>query len=366
MRLCIATPLYPPEAGGPATYTRTLEQGLPTHGDTVIVVKFSGVRHLPKMVRHVQYFFHVLAVARKSDAILALDPVSVGLPAVLAAILLRKPFIVKVVGDYAWEQGVQRSGVEVSLDDFVHMRRVPPFVSLLRTIQTFVARHARAVIVPSEYLKGIVTAWGIDAKKIEVIYNAVSIDTTSLPIRSLAPHTILTAGRLVPWKGIHGLIDALALVRQEIPDATLSIIGDGPERTSLEAHAAEKVSGAVTFLGALSHTETLAHVQAADVFALNSTYEGLSHMLIEATMLGASIVASNAGGNPEVIRHEQDGLIVPTGDSAALAQALTRMLQDTALAQRLGAQANIGSERFALANMLEHTHSFLAQCAYRP
>lgn len=335
---------------------------MPELGDTVTVAKFSDVRSSPKLIRHARYFFHMLSAGRRTDVILALDPVSVGLPAYLAAFLLRKPFIVKVVGDYAWEQGVQRSGVNVSLDEFVRMRRVPPFVRLLQLIQTFVARRARAVIVPSEYLKGIVTAWGIDAKKIQVIYNAVSVDTATLPERTLPSHSILTAGRLVPWKGIRGLIDALVLVREVIPDATLSIIGDGPEREALEAHAA----GTVTFLGALSHTETLAQVRAADVFALNSTYEGLSHMLIEAALLGAPIVASNAGGNPEVIRHEQDGLIVPTGDTAKLAQALIRLLKDPAYAKQLGAQAKAGSDRFALATMLEHTHSFLAQCAYRP
>jgi glycosyltransferase involved in cell wall biosynthesis len=353
MRLCIATPLYPPESGGPATYARTLERGLPEQGDTVTVVKFSEVRHLPKLIRHFQYFLRIVRFAGRSDVILALDPVSVGLPALLAAFVLRKPFVVKIVGDYAWEQGVQRAGITDSLDAFVLQKQVPLFVRMLRTIQTFVARHATGIIVPSLYLKGIVTTWGIDSKKIEVIYNAVAIDVATLPERTLPAHTIITAGRLVPWKGIQDLIDALVMVRKEIPDARLVIIGDGPEREALEMQAADFMPGAVLFLGALTHTETLAQVQAADIFVLNSTYEGLSHMLIEALMLGKPIVASRAGGNPELITNDENGLLVSVGATEALANALVTLLQDEARAARLATQASASVSR---SSHEKHTH----------
>src|SRR4051812_7117496 len=105
MRLLIATPLYPPELGGPATYAKALEDGLPAHGNQVTLVKFGTVRHLGKGVRHLAFFWHIFTALKHADMVLALDPVSVGLPALLAARLRRKPFLVKVVGDYAWEQG---------------------------------------------------------------------------------------------------------------------------------------------------------------------------------------------------------------------------------------------------------------------
>ena len=85
MKLVIATPLYPPEIGGPATYSRLLEEGLPMKGIEVELVKFSEVRHLPKLIRHYVYYRQVLKAARRADAVLALDPVSVGLPAMKAA-----------------------------------------------------------------------------------------------------------------------------------------------------------------------------------------------------------------------------------------------------------------------------------------
>src|SRR3989344_6621979 len=136
MRLLIATPLYPPDIGGPATYAKLLNEGLPAKGIDVELIKFSEVRHLPKLIRHYVYYRRVLAVARNVDIILALDPVSVGLPAMKAARKAGKPFVVKIVGDYAWEQGVQRFGVTHTLDAFVKEKRVPFSVRMLRRIQT--------------------------------------------------------------------------------------------------------------------------------------------------------------------------------------------------------------------------------------
>src|SRR3989338_4085545 len=135
MKLVIATPLYPPEIGGPATYAKLLFEGLPKKAIEVELVKFSDVRHLPKFIRHYVYYRRVLMAARSADAILALDQVSVGLPALYAAQKLGKPFFVKIVGDYAWEQGQQRFGITENLDEFVKTKNVPFSVRMLRRIQ---------------------------------------------------------------------------------------------------------------------------------------------------------------------------------------------------------------------------------------
>ncbi len=77
MRLVIATPLYPPEPGGPATYAKLLEEGLPSRGIEVTLVKFSDVRKYPKVFRHMAYKGRVKKALRNADAVLALDPASV-------------------------------------------------------------------------------------------------------------------------------------------------------------------------------------------------------------------------------------------------------------------------------------------------
>lgn len=361
VRVVVATPLYPPELGGPATYARLLETGLPQRGIEVALVKFGEVRRYPKVVRHAAYFWNVLRTARKGDVVLALDPVSVGLPALWAARLRRAAFCVKIVGDYAWEQGVQRFGVRDSLDQFVYRKDVPWRVALLRRIQKHVAKGARVVIVPSEYLKKIVHAWGIRMGRIEVAYNAVELEEGGVAAEAagaLPKPVVATAGRLVPWKRVGGIIDAVASLPASAP-ASLLVVGDGPNRVMLEAQAAELLGQRAAFCGALPHADVLATIQAADIFVLNSTYEGLSHVLIEALMLGKPVIATDVGGNGELITDGENGLLIPANDTKALTAALARLLSDSALRDHLSQGALQARERFSVERMLERTAHIL-------
>ena len=353
MKVAIATPLYPPEIGGPATYVKLLEEGLPKHGVEVEVVKFSDVRHLPKLIRHYAYYRRVLAAARAADLVLALDPVSVGLPAMCAARRARKPLVVKIGGDYAWEQGHQRFGVTQELDDFVKTRQKSLRVRLLQRIQVRVAKRASRVVVPSEYLKNIITAWGVSERKIQVIYNAVTIEevgTVPDAVTKLSRPLVVSVGRLVPWKHVGGVIDALAST-----NAPLAIVGEGPERVVLETRAAAMLPDRHVFTGALSHADALATLALADVFILNSSYEGLSHLLIEALALGRPTIATRVGGNPEVVVDGESGLLISAEEPGALGEALASLLTNAPLRTRLGVNAKIAAQRFSTEAMLGAT-----------
>lgn len=357
MKVVIATPLYPPESGGPATYTHILENGFPEKDIQVKVVKFKDVRHLPKVLRHAAYFWNVFCAAKGANAVLGLDAASVGLPTLFAARLRKVPFVVKIVGDYAWEQGTQRFGISMSLDEFVRTKQVPFAVRLLRRMQEYVASHAVRIIVPSEYLRGIVMAWGIPGERIEVIYNAIELGELGVipeSVSLLRRPRVVTIGRLVPWKHIDGVLQAVA----QIPDASLAIVGDGPERTRLEVEAGN-IADRVCFTGAVPHADALAILQDADILVLNSSYEGLSHLLIEALMLGKAIVTTRVGGNPELITDGQNGLLVPPHDTPALSEALRRVMVNAELRSRLQVQAKASSARFSPNAMLQATAKLL-------
>jgi glycosyltransferase involved in cell wall biosynthesis len=316
------------------------------------------VRQLPVGIRHLFYLFLLLKQARSTDLFLALDSVSVGLPVHVASCVTGKPYVVKVVGDYAWEQGRQRFGVQSTLDTFVRERKQHLIVQMFQAIQKHVAMHARHVIVPSKYLKEILVTWGVPTHKIEVIYNAIDVPGTGvvpISVAGLSQPRIVTVGRLVPWKGVHGVIETVANLRAEFPGLPLIVIGDGPERQRLEAHARELLADNVVFTGALSHDDTLAVLRSASVFVLNSTYEGLSHILIEALNEGVPIVATRVGGNPELITDKENGLLVPAGDSKELNQALRDILSDSGLAERLGRAAQNSSVRFTKERMITDT-----------
>lgn len=361
MKLVIATPLYPPEIGGPATYARLLEEGLPAHGIEVEIVKFSDVRYLPKIIRHIAYYRNVLAAAREADIILALDPVSVGLPAMKVAKKLNRKFVVKIVGDYAWEQGRQRFGVTQKLDEFVRTKQSSWFVRRLQVIEKKVADAADAILVPSEYLKRIVSSWGIPDDTVTVIYNAVPIEhigTVPESVSALLQPRVVTVGRLVPWKGIDRLIEGVWSARRDGSSASLVVVGEGPEATKLKNKAAQLLKDNYVFTGALSHEDTLAVIKSADIFVLNSSYEGLSHTLIEALHLGASILATDVGGNAEVIV-KGSGLIIKEGNQELLASNLKLLIEHEDKRKELSEGTKIAAKRFVPETMLYETATFL-------
>jgi glycosyltransferase involved in cell wall biosynthesis len=161
---------------------------------------------------------------------------------------------------------------------------------------------------------------------------------------------------------MHGLISAMVSVRQKDQHAQLVIVGDGPDKASLERFATARLGeGNVIFTGALTHAETLGVIASADVFVLNSTYEGLSHILIEAMSLGRPIIATNAGGNPELIEDKKTGLLIPVGDSEILSKKIRELLKDSDLANRLGHDAKEKSHEFSLTRMLTATASFFME-----
>ena len=155
--------------------------------------------------------------------------------------------------------------------------------------------------------------------------------------------SILFVGRLIERKGVSHLIRALGAVRRQTP-ARLVVIGDGPERPRLEKLAQELgVADNVDFRGRVSDEELRLAYAAADVFVLPSVLdarqdtEGLGVVLLEAMNYAVPVVASDIGGITDIVQHEQTGLLVPPGNESALGTALSRVLTDAALSQRLGA-----------------------------
>ena len=140
---------------------------------------------------------------------------------------------------------------------------------------------------------------------------------------------LLSAGRLVPWKGFDILISLMPDLLEKYPDIKLYIAGDGPERTRLEKAAdARGLKGRVIFLGSLKQEELWRYMSASDIFVLNTGYEGLSHILIEALMTGTPVVTTDIGGNPELIENGKNGILVEYNNREELMQAIIRLMDD--------------------------------------
>jgi glycosyltransferase involved in cell wall biosynthesis len=160
-----------------------------------------------------------------------------------------------------------------------------------------------------------------------------------------------SVGRLAAVKNYRLLLQAVARLPPEVR-WRLVLVGDGPQRAELEQTAAELgIAARASFLG---HREDVAAVLSdLDVFVLPSDSEGMSNTLLEAMAAGVAVIASDVGGNREVIEADRSGLLFARGDTAAAAQAIQQLVTDAALRQRL---ANAGLQRahttFALSTML--------------
>jgi glycosyltransferase involved in cell wall biosynthesis len=156
---------------------------------------------------------------------------------------------------------------------------------------------------------------------------------------------MLFVGRLVERKGVHVLLDALALLPEE-PPIQLEVLGDGPEREALEHRARSLgVAERVHFHGFVPREELERQLAECDALVLPAVVdakgdvEGLGVVLLEAMSFGKPVIASAAGGIPDIVRPSENGLLVPPGDAKSLAAAVECLARDPALVRSLGAAA---------------------------
>jgi glycosyltransferase involved in cell wall biosynthesis len=383
LNVLFATGIYPPDVGGPATYVSHLARELHRRGVMVEVLTYgeareedraspypvTRVRQSPRVAhRYLSFFRAARIAARRADVLFAQDPLSVGLPTLLASKALRRPLVVKVVGDLAWEIAVDLGRTNDSFTEFQRRRQSVP-VELFRRSEHFVARSARSVIAPSQYLREIVQGWGVPEERIAVVHNSLPeapLETTGRDARrSLGVDgdpLLLAAGRLVPWKRFDLPIRFLSDVKKKCPGARLLLVGSGPLREELESLARElSVRDAVHFVGPLDHPSMMLHLVASDLLLLPSTYEGFSHLLLEAMRAGTPVLATDAGGNAEVVGDA--GRLVPAASPEAFGTALVEIAADPGLRAAMAEHGRARAERFSWKNLVEETMKILERAA---
>lgn len=359
MNVLFATGIYPPDIGGPATYVRHLARALAARGTGVEVVTYAAalgdgadgfpVHRVPRAdalpVRYAAYAAAVRRAAFHADLVFAQDPLSAGLPARLGARLARRPTLLKVVGDLAWEIADDLGWVTDGVDAF-QRRRYGLRVESLRRAQRTVARGAR-LLVPSGYVRDMVLGWGVEPERLHVVPNGVPPLLAPLPSAEEARRrlglgdafVVTSVGRLIALKRFDLLIQALVALRSDVPEARLVLVGSGPCENRLRARAAEAgIADRVLFTGRLPHPDVMLYLRASDVFALVSTHEGFSHVLLEAMQAGVPVLATDVGGNREVVEDGRCGRLLGEANSAAAAVALRELWRSPAERARLAAE----------------------------
>lgn len=152
-------------------------------------------------------------------------------------------------------------------------------------------------------------------------------------------------------KALHVLLDAHALLLECVPETHLVLAGDGPRRPELEAQIERLgIASSVHLVGVRHDVDAI--LRTANAAAMSSDFEGTPLFALESMAAGTPLVTTAVGGLPDLVSHEQSGLLVPPRDPAALAAALARVLTDTRLAERLGNAAIARSEEFTVESVV--------------
>ncbi|MEX2414536.1 MAG: glycosyltransferase family 4 protein [Paenibacillaceae bacterium] len=276
--------------------------------------------------------YHTLATIRteKTDVTIY-GYILIGLIGLILQLFFRSKYVVSVHGK-----------------DLLEFRRFWGIHWLCKTI----LRRADGVLANSRYTKRIVMDYGVDERKIQVVYPGVEakFERGEKSKELLEEHdligkyVLLTVGRLVKRKGHDKVIEALPAIIEQVPQAVYVIVGDGPERHNLE-RIAEKygVRDRVIFAGSVNDTERVQqYYHTADTFIMTSRLledkgdvEGFGIVYLEAASCGLPAVAGRTGGVAEAVIDHTTGLLVEPTSIKAIAAAVTRLHNDPVLRESL-------------------------------
>jgi glycosyltransferase involved in cell wall biosynthesis len=269
----------------------------------------------------------------RPDAVVASDPyVGAAVLAARAATRSRAKVIVEVHGDPRTFTRLYGSRAR---------RAASPAADL---VMRAALRGADATRALSGFTSSIVEQIrGVPATAAFPTYSDLSAFADAPPAPVPETQTVTFVGALEPYKNVRGLAAAWRRVARELPAAKLVVVGKGSQQRVVDELVAE-LPVQVEHHPELAPPEVAARIDEARALVLPSWPEGLGRVVLEAFARGRGVVATDAGGIPDIVTHERDGLLIPPADTDALVAALRRVLEDRELAARLGAAAR---ERYA-------------------
>ena len=359
MRVLIVSGIWPPDVGGPASHAPDVAEFLRGRGHDVEVVTTADAppaprgypiravpRHHRAGVRHYRGAALVHHRARDVDVVYTTGMFG---RSALGSAMARKPYVVKLTADPAFERSRRRGLVKGDVDEFQD-HGGGASVALLRLARDVELRHAAHVFTPSAYLRDLALAWGVAPQRLSVLPNPSPV-VGELGQREelrrafgLNGATLAFAGRLTAQKSLGRALEAVA----GADGVELVIAGEGPEREPLEARAHELgIGDRVSFLGAQPRERVVELFHAADATILSSSWENFPHTVVEALAVGTPVLAMEVGGVAEVVHDGVNGLLVAAGDTAALGDAVRRYFADEGLRERLRGAAAASVAEYA-------------------
>ena len=338
--------IYPPDTGGPATFTQDFSRWLSQKKIDVSIVTYTdgtskttyvdGVRviQVHRDINIVKRYFEYISILVKnynsSAKVLAAGAF---LEVMTASVIRNIKYTIKIPGDIVWERARNSGITDLDITSFQNSELSLKYKAF-RRLFTFSISRAMNVVVPSAFLQNMVANWVGDSKRIELVYNSIDHSRFSQTESAKKNFDVVTASRLVPWKGVDEIIQCC----KEL-NLSLGIAGEGPDEARLKGFASA-LGGSVTFLGQIPKSEMPNFYSSGKFFVLNSSYEGLPHALVEAKASGLLCIGRAGTGSEEVVRDLMDGMLVSNEPGNSLKDTLERAISNPDLVDRLRQNAH--------------------------
>lgn len=356
-KILVVSGIYPPDIGGPATYVPQLCNRLMQEGYEISLISLQDNSETERAFEPWKRIF-ISREFKKSKRIFltfrALYRESRGCQAIFAnglyeevgLLKLMRPrihFVAKIVGDPIWERDRNRNASSIRIEEF-NRSKLSRKNLIQRLLLAWALNRFNKITCPSNQLAELIHGWNV-YRPITVIANGVKCKEISMKRKK---YDVVSVTRLVPWKNLDRLIVACARV-----NLSLAICGDGPEKSNLQ-RIAQKNKSDVFFLGQLDSQQVAEVIDESVIFALISSYEGLSFALLEAMMAGKQILASDCKGNIDVISNGFTGSIVDPNDEKQLENALWELIDNPAKAREISKNAHkVAKEMYCAKTQLD-------------
>lgn len=290
-----------------------------------VLRKLQSIKYVRTVTTSILYILNLLREVRKYDVIHIFSASYLSfLIAPTPAILVGKLYGKKTLLNY-------HSG---EAED--HLRQWPRSTkSMLRRVDK--------IVVPSEFLVRVFAKFGYEAV---AIFNIIDLDKFEFRERKTLRPVFLSNRNLEAHYGVDDLLRAFANIQREIPDAVLTVVGDGSQRNALESLATALHLANTTFTGRVEHDEINRQYSASDIYLNASKIDNQPLSILEAFACGLPIVTTNAGGIPDIVTDEITGFLVPVGDSESLAARALHLLTHQEIAPAMIQNARAECTRY--------------------
>ena len=320
MNILITVGIFPPDIGGPASFVPKISNFLIENGhnlkiiclsqvgnnhieDNLDVIRIRRSNNLP--IRWLKTIYQIVKNGRNSDLIFVNG---LGVESAIAALMLKKKLIRKIVGDPVWERAYNQKKTSESFDEFQNNKH-SFLIEVQKLLRNWSVNSAEVVITPSDHLKNFVSELGFN-NEILKINNGVDITDIKRTNVHKADINLLIISRLVIQKNINIVIEAMELLDNK--NVKLSIIGEGGEFNKLEGVIHElNLQNRVQLLGKIDNNKISQFLLTADIFIQASDYEGLPHSVLEAINYEIPILSTEVGGCRDLLNDGERGFIIP-------------------------------------------------------